>query len=82
MQAVHGKYFSNKGWEKFLRSRLIPGGGVSFGEIEVMLCEIPSKLQVDQELHEAEREEEGEKFEVMFDGFLFSHWKCLLLHYT
>jgi hypothetical protein len=53
MQMVHGDFFSRHKWEAFLRHRAVPGSGVSFAEIEVMLCNIPSN----QDRMEEEEEE-------------------------
>ncbi|XP_041358569.1 trichohyalin-like [Gigantopelta aegis] len=57
-QAVHGKYFSKRKWEEFLRSRPVPGGRVSFQEIEVMLCNIPDRMTIQQERQDEEREKD------------------------
>ncbi|XP_050400885.1 capping protein inhibiting regulator of actin dynamics [Patella vulgata] len=54
-QSVHRDYFSEKKWEYFVRSRLVPGSGVSFPEIEVMLCDIPNRLEVEEEMMEQNR---------------------------
>ena len=59
MQIVHGDYFSQRRWERFLRQRAVPGSGVTFPEIEVTLCNIPSKEEwLDDQLEE-ERERQG-----------------------
>ena len=49
VQNVHGEYFSRLRWDNFLRTRAAPKTGVSFPEIEVMLCDIPSKEEFEQE---------------------------------
>ena len=59
VQAVHGKYFSKKKWEYFIMHRPAPGSGVSFPEIEVILCDIPNRLALLDEMNEAEKEKEG-----------------------
>ncbi|XP_060077748.1 trichohyalin-like [Ylistrum balloti] len=58
VQTVHGKFFSRKKWETFIKSRAIPGSGVSFAEIEVLLCNIPSRDESRDEQLELERERE------------------------
>ncbi|OWF56342.1 Reticulocyte binding protein 2-like b [Mizuhopecten yessoensis] len=58
VQTVHGKFFSRKKWETFLKSRAIPGSGVAFAEIEVLLCSIPSRGESRDEELELERERE------------------------
>ncbi|XP_074641536.1 uncharacterized protein LOC141899249 isoform X2 [Tubulanus polymorphus] len=58
MQAVHQDLFSKRRWEKFLRSRAVPGSGVTFPEIEVDLCNVASKEQILQEEYEEKREKE------------------------
>lgn len=59
MQAVHGKYFSKRKWERFLKSRAVPGSGVGFAEVEVMLCDIPSKTDAEDERRLTEQDEDG-----------------------
>ena len=59
VQVVHGNNFLKRKWEKFIRSRAVPGSGVSFQEIEVTLCNIPSRQEVLEEEEEERREEEG-----------------------
>ena len=63
METVHGKYFSNWKWEKFIRRRAIPLSGVTFAEIEVDLCNIPSKSDLLEEEQEQRREREGNIFD-------------------
>ncbi|GFR91409.1 trichohyalin-like [Elysia marginata] len=55
MQSVHGRYFSPGRWSKFIQSRAVPNSGVAFAEIEVMLCDIPSKKSLEEEEKEKER---------------------------
>lgn len=55
MQSVHGRYFSPGKWSNFLKSRAVPNSGVAFAEIEVMLCDIPSKQSLEEEEKEKER---------------------------
>ncbi|KAK7100159.1 trichohyalin-like [Littorina saxatilis] len=58
VQAVHGKYFSKRKWERFLKSRAVPGSGVGFAEVEVMLCDIPSKTDAEDERRLTEQDED------------------------
>ena len=64
---VHGKFFSKRRWEKFLKGRAVPGSGVTFAEIEVTLCNIPSLQELTEEEEEARKEQEGIKC-FMFDS--------------
>ena len=57
---THGEFFSDLRWERFLRSRAIPGSGVSFSEIEVMLCNIPSREDWLADQEEMRHEQEGQ----------------------
>ena len=57
--SVHGERFSSRSWERFLRSRLTPGAGVSFAEIEVALCSLPTLSDLHNEVLEDERLAEG-----------------------
>lgn len=61
VQAVHGKYFSKRKWEYFVTHRPAPGSGVSFAEIEVMLCDIPNRMETLDEQNEAEKERDGKQ---------------------
>lgn len=61
VQAVHGKYFSKKKWDYFIIHRPAPGSGVSFPEIEVMLCEIPNRLALLEEQNETDKEREDKE---------------------
>ena len=58
-QAVHDEYFSKRRWVKFLRNRVAPGTGLSFAEIEVPLCDIPTMdwLEEDKEEEDKERQD-------------------------
>ncbi|XP_046327334.2 vicilin-like seed storage protein At2g18540 isoform X1 [Haliotis rufescens] len=58
VQTVHGRYFSKRAWEEFLLRRAVPGSGVSFAEIEVLLCDIPSRLKLEKENKDDDREKE------------------------
>ncbi|XP_035825821.1 trichohyalin [Aplysia californica] len=55
VQSVHGRFFSPGKWSNFVKSRAVPGSGVTFAEIEVMLCDIPSKQILEEEERERER---------------------------
>lgn len=48
-QAVHDDFFSHRRWLKFLRSRAAAGSGISFAEIEVPLCDIPTMDWLEEE---------------------------------
>lgn len=63
MQMVHRDLFSKRKWEIFLRHRAVPGSGVTFAELEVMLCNIPSLEELMDE-EEEERKEALSKFSV------------------
>ena len=58
-EAIHGKLFSKRQWERFLKSRPVPGSGISFAEIEVDLCNIPSRADMAYEEMEEQRQKEG-----------------------
>ena len=58
-QAVHDDFFSHRRWLKFLRSRAAPGSGISFAEIEVLLCDIPTMDWLDEERQDEDKEKEG-----------------------
>ena len=55
---VHGNLFSKRRWDQFLASRVTPGCGVTFPEIEVLLCNIPSieELSAEEEMDRKEAE--------------------------
>ncbi|XP_032220339.2 trichohyalin [Nematostella vectensis] len=57
-QAVHDDFFSPKRFAKFLRSRAAPGTGVSFAEIEVPLCDIPTLDWLEEEKEDEDRQKE------------------------
>ncbi|XP_052774271.1 trichohyalin-like isoform X2 [Mya arenaria] len=56
VQAMHGKNFSKRKWASFLQLRAVPGSPLAFPEIEVLLCNVKSSLDVLQEREEEERE--------------------------
>ncbi|XP_015754930.1 PREDICTED: trichohyalin-like [Acropora digitifera] len=57
-QAVHDEFFSPRRWLKFLRSRAAPGSGISFAEIEVQLCNIPTLDWLEEEKQDEDKEKE------------------------
>lgn len=57
-QAVHDDFFSNRRWLKYLRSRAAPGSGISFAEIEVPLCDIPTMDWLDEEKQDEDKAKE------------------------
>lgn len=59
-QAVHDDFFSHRRWLKFLRSRAAPGSGISFAEIEVPLCDMPTMDWLDEERQDEDNEKEEE----------------------
>ncbi|XP_025111092.1 vicilin-like seed storage protein At2g18540 isoform X2 [Pomacea canaliculata] len=59
-QAVHGKYFSRRKWDHFLKSRPVPESRIGFAEIEVLLCELPSRASLEEE-ERLQQQEEKEK---------------------
>ena len=76
VQAVHGKYFSRRKWDRFVKNRAVPGSNVGFAEIEVMLCDIPSKSELADDQKQLEQEEEGNhalivRFLIFRFSFLF-----------
>nr|XP_011437088.2 apical junction molecule isoform X1 [Crassostrea gigas] len=58
VQTVHGRHFSKKKWDEFVKCRPVPGSPVAFAEIEVMLCNIPNRLDLQSEKMEEEKERE------------------------
>jgi len=59
MENAHAPYFSSLRWQRFVKRRAVPGSGVSFAEIEVPLCNIPSKEDWLADLEQERREQEG-----------------------
>lgn len=59
VQAIHGKNFSRRKWADFLRKRAVPGSRVAFQEIEVLLCNVKSSLDVLKDREDEERERQG-----------------------
>lgn len=57
-EAVHDDFFSNRRWLKFLRSRAAPGSGISFAEVEVPLCDIPTMDWLDEEKQDEDKAKE------------------------
>jgi len=60
LQAVHGQHFSHRKWNSFINSRPAPEAKISFAEIEVELCNIPSYADVLEEEEEETRKKEGD----------------------
>ena len=58
-QAVYDEFFSHRRWLKFLKARRVPGSGISFAEIEVELCNIPSAEWLEQDAREEDIERGG-----------------------
>ncbi|XP_068681150.1 trichohyalin-like [Montipora foliosa] len=57
-QAVHDDFFSHRRFLKFLRSRAAPGSGISFAEIEVQLCNIPTLDWLEEEKQDDDKQKE------------------------
>lgn len=57
-QAVHDDFFSPRRWLKFLRSRAAQGSGISFAEIEVQLCNIPTLDWLEEEKQDDDKDKE------------------------
>ena len=58
-RAVYDEFFSHRRWLEFLRGRPVPGTEISFAEIEVELCNIPSSEWLEQDTKEEEKERAG-----------------------
>lgn len=56
---VHGEFFSQRRWNKFLNSRAAKDSLISFSEIEVDLCDIPTMGWIEEILEEEEEERKG-----------------------
>ena len=41
-QMVHGEFFSKQKFDLFIKNRLVPNSDITFEEIEVDLCNIPT----------------------------------------
>ena len=66
---VHGEFFSIRRWNKFLSGRPAKVSLISFSEIEVDLCEIPTVGWIEEILEEEEEERRGK-----FNEFALSSW--------
>lgn len=66
VQAVHGKNFSKRKWANFLSKRAVPGSKVAFQEIEVLLCNVKSSLDVLKDREDEERERLGKIVNTLF----------------
>lgn len=58
-QMVHGDFFSKYRFERLMQSRVVVDSDITFEEIEVELCNIPTHDWIDELLVEEEREKEG-----------------------
>lgn len=58
-QAVYDDFFSHRRWLEFIKSRRVPGSAVSFAEIEVELCDIPSAEWLEQDAMKEDEERQG-----------------------
>ena len=58
-QMVHGEFFSKFKFEKMMNGRKVVNSDVSFDEIEVELCNIPTYDWIDELLKEQEQEDKG-----------------------
>ena len=56
---VHGEFFSLRRWNKFLNGRAAKDSLISFNEIEVDLCDIPTMGWIEEVLEEEEEERRG-----------------------
>lgn len=56
---VHGDFFSPRRWSKFLKSRAAKDSLISFSEIEVDLCDIPTMGWIEEIIEEEEEERKG-----------------------
>ena len=56
---VHGEFFSLRRWNKLLASRVATGSQISFAEIEVDLCDIPTMGWIEEVIEEEEEERRG-----------------------
>ena len=80
-QAVYDDFFSHRRWLKFLRSRAAPGSGISFAEIEVPLCNLPTRDWLDEEKQDDDKEKAEalrRKQEKVFISNCFQLWKITL----
>merc|ERR1712193_53839 len=58
-QMVHGEFFSSQRFDDLMGRRLVQGCDVSFEEIEVELCDIPTHEWIEQQMA-AEKKLKGE----------------------
>ena len=69
-KTVHGEYFSLKTWQTFVRERKGNEDGVSFDEIKMFLCNLPSGGPCDEgEFLDAESELEREMCNRDYQNF-------------
>lgn len=62
-QMVHGDFFSKYRFERLMQSRVVVDSDITFEEIEVELCNIPTHDWIDELLVEEEREKEERAFQ-------------------
>jgi len=56
---VHGEFFSKFKFENLMNSRKVIDSDVSFEEIEVELCNIPTHEWIEELFHKQETESQG-----------------------
>ena len=78
---MHGKYFSRRKWDRFVKNRAVPGSNVGFAEIEVMLCDIPSKSELADDQKQLEQEEEGNRSLTVRFSISFFFFVCCALFF-
>ena len=70
-QMVHGEFFSKFKFEKMMNGRKIVNSDVSFEEIEVDLCNIPTYDWIEELMKEQEEQEKGFSFFCSHFNFCF-----------
>ena len=58
-QMVYGEFFSKFKFERMIQARLIPTSDITFDEIEVELCNIPTYDWIEELRKEEAKEKEG-----------------------
>lgn len=61
---VYGEFFSKFKFERMMKERKVPKSDVSFAEIEVALCNIPTKDWIEELMHEEEKLVQGMVFYI------------------
>ena len=72
-KCVHGEQFSLDTWNRFVSSRLTSYDDVSFDEIKLWLCEVPTG----DVLHEVDFDNERENLEHQGCEKLYKDWSVL-----